>query len=556
MEQKNNHFIEEIIEQDIREGKHGGRIHTRFPPEPNGYLHIGHAKSICLNFGLTQKYNGKTNLRFDDTNPVTEDVEFVESIQEDIKWLGFDWEDRLYYASDYFPQLYEFALQLIKEGKAYVDDLNSEEVAALKGSPTEPGKPSPYRDRTVEENLKLFQEMKEGKYKEGEKTLRAKIDLASPNMHMRDPILYRILFTPHHRTGTQWCIYPMYDFAHGQSDAIEGITHSICTLEFENHRPLYDWFIHELKLFPSRQIEFARLNLSYTVMSKRKLLQLVKENIVSSWDDPRMPSIAGFRRRGYTPESIRNFATMVGVARRENVIDLSLLEFAIRDDLNKKATRVMVVLHPILLKIINLPDDHREDLEIDNNPEDETAGKHIMSFSNMCYIESDDFMMQPPPKYHRLSPGEMVRLKGAYIVKCESVELNIDGSIKTILCSYVANSKSGNDQSGIKVKSVIHWVDAKSCSDAEVRLYDRLFRVEDPNDQQGDFKDYINPDSLITIPHAKIENFLKTDTAIGKSYQFLRHGYFCMDRDSSEAKVVFNKTVGLKDSYQKSNAKN
>ncbi|MDQ3142082.1 MAG: glutamine--tRNA ligase/YqeY domain fusion protein [Bacteroidota bacterium] len=543
-------FIEEIVETDIKMGKHGGRVHTRFPPEPNGYLHIGHAKAICLNFGLAQKYNGKCNLRFDDTNPVTEDVEFTEAIQADIRWLGFDWEDRLFYASDYFEQLYKFAVQLIRSGKAYVDDSSAEEIANLKGTPTDPGTPSPFRDRSVEVSLQLFTEMKEGQHGEGSKVLRAKIDLSSPNMHLRDPILYRILFTPHHRTGTTWCIYPMYDFAHGQSDSLEGITHSICTLEFENHRPLYNWFIKELGIFPSQQTEFARLNLSHTIMSKRKLLQLVKENKVLGWDDPRMPTISGMRRRGYTAEAIRNFAKMVGVARREHVIEVSMLEFAVRNDLNKIATRVMAVLDPIMIEISNYPPDQVEYLEMENNPEIQDSGTHQLPFGRELYIEQEDFIENPPPKFFRLSPGISVRLKSAYIITCDEVIRDSTGEIIKLLCTYFPESKSGQDNSGIKVKTTIHWVSAHHCINAEIRLYDRLFSVADPSNHEIDFKELIDPNSLTTVKNAKLESYMNSASS-DSYYQFIRKGYFVLDKDSRPEHFVFNRTLGLKDNWAK-----
>ncbi len=543
-------FIEEIIEQDIKNGKHGGRVHTRFPPEPNGYLHIGHAKSICLNFGLALKYKGKANLRFDDTNPVTEDVKYIEAIKEDIRWLGYDWEDREYYASDYFPQLYEFAIKLIKDGKAYVDDSTAEEIAFMRKTPTEPGIESPFRNRTISENLDLFTRMKNGEFKEGEKVLRAKIDMSSPNMHLRDPILYRILYTRHHRTGNEWCIYPMYDFAHGQSDSIEGITHSICTLEFENHRPLYDWLISQLNIFPSRQIEFARLNLSHTVMSKRMLLQLVNEGFVSGWDDPRMPTIQGLRRRGYTPESIRQFAAAVGVARRENIIQLSLLEHCIRQDLNKKAPRAMAVIHPLELIIENYPEGKTEYFPIENNPEDENAHTRNVSFSKKLYIEQEDFMEDPPPNYFRLSPGAAVRLKGAYIVHCTGFEKDSRGNLLRIRCNYIPNSKSGSDTSGIKVKSTIHWVDGQNFVEAELRIFDKLFTVEDPGRQELDFRSFINPNSLRIIKNVKLEAFLK-ESKVGQHFQFIRKGYFTVDIDSRDGKLIFNQTVSLKDGWSK-----
>ncbi len=547
---ENLNFIEEIIEEDIKANKHGGRIHTRFPPEPNGYLHIGHAKSICLNFGLAEKYNGKTNLRFDDTNPVTEEVEYIESIKDDIRWLGFDWEDRLFFASDYFPQFYQFAVQLIKAGKAYVDHSTQEEISKMRGVPTAPGEESPYRNRTVAENLSLFEEMKAGKFKEGECVLRAKIDMASPNMHMRDPILYRILYTPHHRTGTEWCIYPMYDFAHGQSDSIEGITHSICTLEFENHRPLYDWFIRELQIFPSRQIEFARLNVEYMLMSKRKLLMLVNEGIVNGWDDPRMPTIRGMRRRGYTAEALRRFAMEVGVAKRENLIEWVRLENSIRDHLNKIAIRAMVVLDPLRVVITNYPE-AVEWLNIENNPEDPESGFRKIPFGREIFIEQEDFMELPPPKYFRLSPGNMVRLKGAYIIQCDEVVRDENGKISHLNCSYFSNSKSGEDQSGLKVKTTIHWVERTHASTAEIRLYDKLFTVPNPASSEEDFRNLINPNSLELIPNAVTEPALK-DAHFDMRYQFIRKGYFCLDKDSRPDRLVFNRTVTLKDGWSKS----
>ncbi|MBK6546530.1 MAG: glutamine--tRNA ligase/YqeY domain fusion protein [Saprospiraceae bacterium] len=550
---KKLNFLEELVEEDIRNGKHGGRVHTRFPPEPNGYLHIGHSKSICVNFGLAAKYKGKTNLRFDDTNPVTEDTEYVDSIKNDIKWLGFNWDDREFYASNYFDQLFQFAVQLIKKGKAYVDDSTSEEIAAMKKNPMEPGILSPFRNRTIEENLDLFFKMKDAKFMEGEKVLRAKIDMNAPNMHLRDPILYRILYKPHHRTGNTWCIYPMYDFAHGQCDSIEGITHSICTLEFENHRPLYNWFIEELGIFPSQQTEFARLNLSYTVMSKRKLLQLVKDSYVNGWDDPRMPTLSALRRRGYTAESIRHFASLVGVARRDNVIELELLEFAIREDLNKKANRVMAVLNPLKLVITNYPD-QIEQLEIENNPEDIASGSRKVPFGKNIFIEHDDFIEQPEEKFFRLSLHGKVRLKGAYIIECNDLIKNEKGDILELHCSYFPTSKSGQDQSGIKVKSTIHWVEQTQSISAELRLYDKLFTVPDPDNQETDFKNYINPDSLVVNYNARVEPFLKT-AKIGSYFQFIRNAYFTPDLDSTSEKLIFNRTVSLKDSFAKTQDK-
>lgn len=549
-EERSLNFLEEIIEEDLSNGKHGGRVLTRFPPEPNGYLHIGHAKSICLNFGIARKYHGKTNLRFDDTNPTTEDVEYVDSIREDIKWLGFEWEEELY-SSDYFDQLYEFAVKLIKAGLAYVDDSTAEEIAVAKGSPTEPGRPTPYRSRSAEENLILFEEMKSGKYPDGAKVLRAKIDLASPNMHLRDPLMYRIKHAHHHRTGDKWCIYPMYDFAHGQSDAIEKITHSICTLEFVPHRPLYEWFIEKLDLFPSRQYEFARLNMNYTVMSKRKLLQLVNEKYVTGWDDPRMPTISGLRRRGYTPQSIRNFAERIGVAKRENLIDLSLLEFCIREDLNKTAWRRMVVMDPVKLIITNYPEGQTEQMDGENNPEVEGGeGSRTIPFSSELWIERDDFMEEPSKKYFRLGPGLMVRLKHAYIIECTGFKKDESGRVSEIHCTYIPESRSGSDTSGIHVKGTIHWVCAAAAKTAEIRLYDRLFRVEDPSNEEGDFKEYINPESLSVISSAVIEPDLMNAEA-GRGYQFIRKGYFTLDADSSPEKPIFNRTVTLKDAWAK-----
>ena len=550
IEERSLNFLEEIIEDDLNNGKNDGRVLTRFPPEPNGYLHIGHAKSICLNFGIAQKHNGKTNLRFDDTNPSTEDTEYVDSIREDIHWLGFEWNKELY-SSDYFDQLYEFAVILIKNGWAYVDDSSAEEIASAKGTPTEPGTPTLYRSRSIEENLLLFQEMKTGKYADGAKVLRAKIDLESPNMHLRDPLMYRIKHAHHHRTGDKWCIYPMYDFAHGQSDAIEKITHSICTLEFVPHRPLYEWFLEKLDIFPSKQYEFARLNINFTVMSKRKLLQLVNEKYVTGWDDPRMPTISGLRRRGYTPLSIRNFCERIGVAKRENLIDLSLLEFCIREDLNKTALRRMVVMDPIKLVITNYPKDKTELMKGENNPEaeDESSTRDI-PFSSELWIEREDFMEDAPKKFFRLGPGLMVRLKSAYIIKCDDFVKDNNGRVSEIHCTYIPESKSGSDTSGIHVKGTIHWVSIKDAKAAEIRLYDRLFRVEDPSNEDGDFKEYINPDSLSVISNAYIEPDLMNAKA-GLGYQFIRKGYFSLDIDSTPEKPVFNRTVTLKDSWAK-----
>lgn len=548
-EEKSLNFIEEIVENDLQAGKHNSRVHTRFPPEPNGYLHIGHAKSICLNFGLAKRYGGQTNLRFDDTNPVTEDTEYVESIKEDVRWLGFEWANELY-ASDYFDILYAFALNLIKQGLAYVDDSSPEEIAAQKGTPTEPGTPNQYRSRSIEENVTLFEEMKAGKYPDGAKVLRAKVDMASPNMHLRDPLMYRIRHAHHHRTGDKWCIYPMYDFAHGQSDAIEEITHSICTLEFIPHRPLYEWFIEKLEIFPSRQYEMARLNLTYTVMSKRKLLQLVNEGHVEDWDDPRMPTISGLRRRGYTPESIRDFCERIGVAKRENLIDVGLLEFCIREDLNKSAWRRMAVLDPIKLVITNYPEGQTETLHGENNPEVEGGeGGRDIPFSSELYIEREDFMEVPPKKFFRLGVGLMVRLKNAYIVKCESFVKDAEGKVTEVHCTYIPESKSGSDTSGINVKGTIHWVSVPHAKTAEVRLYDRLFKSENPAAEEGDFKDDLNPNSLQIIT-AYVENDL-ANAIPGKGYQFIRKGYFTLDKHSTADKLVFNRTVTLKDGWVK-----
>jgi glutaminyl-tRNA synthetase len=550
-EEKSLNFIEEIVENDLKSGKYS-QIITRFPPEPNGYLHIGHSKSICLNFGLAQKYGGYTNLRFDDTNPVTEDTEYVESIKDDIKWLGFEWSNELY-ASDYFDQLYDFAFLLVNKGLAYVDDLSSEQIAELKGTPTEPGKDSPFRNRSIEENLTLFNDMKAGKYKDGEKVLRARIDMAHTNMLMRDPILYRIKHAHHHRTGDKWCIYPMYDFAHGQSDSIEKITHSVCTLEFIPHRELYDWLIQQLDIYPSHQYEFARLNMTHTVMSKRKLLQLVNEGYVSGWDDPRMPTISGFRRKGFTPVSIRNFCERIGVAKRENLIDLSLLEFCLREDLNNSAKRAMAVLDPVKLIIANYEDGKVEELKSENGP-DETMGHRTIPFCKELWIDKEDFMEVPAKKWFRLAPGAMVRLKSAYIVKCDSFVKDDNGNVTEIHCTYFPESKSGQDTSGIQVKGTIHWVSAKHAASAEIRLYDRLFISENPAAEEGDFKDHINPHSLSIIENAYIEPSLLNAT-MDDRYQFLRKGYFCLDKDSSRDKLIFNRTVTLKDTWSKEASK-
>ena len=538
-------FLEEIIEADLRAGKYK-QIVTRFPPEPNGYLHIGHASSICLNFGLTQKYQGYTNLRFDDTNPVTEETEYVESIKEDIKWLGFTWKHELY-ASDYFDQLYEYAVTLINKGLAYVDDSTSEEIAAMKGTPTEAGSNSKYRNRSIAENLELFEKMKDGAFPDGSRTLRAKIDMAHINMLMRDPILYRIKHAHHHRTGSKWCIYPMYDMAHGQSDSIENITHSICTLEFVPHRELYDWLIRHLEIYPSHQYEFARRNINYTITSKRKLLQLVNEGHVTGWDDPRMPTISGMRRRGYTPESIREFCDRIGIAKRENIVDVGLLEFCVREHLNKIAWRRMVVFDPVKIVITNYSG-AGEWLDAENNPEDENAGSRKIKFSREVLIEKEDFMENPPKKYFRLAPGQMVRLKGAYIIKCESIIKDDDGNVTEIHCTYIPESRSGNDTSGIHVKGTLHWVSASDYVEVELREYDRLFSVEDPASEAGDFKEYLNPDSLNIIKgFAEVSICEQSDVNL---YQFLRKGYYAIDNESDRSHLIFNRTVGLKDGWK------
>ena len=553
-EAKSLNFLEEIIENDLSSGKHKS-ILTRFPPEPNGYLHIGHAKSICLNFGLAKKYGGKTNLRFDDTNPVKEDTEYVDSIMEDVKWLGFEWAN-VFYASDYFDQLYLWAVEMIKKGLAYVDDQSLEDIRKNRGTVTIPGTNSPYRDRSVEENLDLFERMKNGEFPDGSKVLRAKIDMAHPNMQFRDPIMYRILHAEHHRTGNKWNIYPMYDYAHGQSDSIENITHSICTLEFDIHRPLYDWFIEKLDIFPSHQYEFARLNINYTVMSKRKLLQLVKENHVSGWDDPRMPTICGFRRRGYTPEAIRNFCERIGVAKRDNIIDYSLLEFSLREHLNKVAPRMMAVLNPLKVVITNYPEGQVENLTAINNPEDESAGTRQVPFSKVIYIERDDFMENPPKKYFRLAPGQEVRLRYAYFIKCDEVIKDADGNIVELHCSYDPASKGGNSPDGRKVKGTIHWVSAEHAIDAEVRLFDRLFSKENPDDvEEGQtFLDNMNPDSLQVLQNCKLEPELGKAKVMDKM-QFERLGYFCVDKDSTPEHLVFNRACTLKDSWSKESKK-
>lgn len=549
-------FIEQIIEEDLSNGKHAGRVHTRFPPEPNGYLHIGHAKAITVNFELAQKYGGLTNLRMDDTNPTTEKTSYVESIQSDIKWLGFEWTGEVLYASDYFGKLYEFALTLISKGLAYVDDSTAEEIAEMKGEPTAPGKESPYRSRSIEENLDLFQRMKAGEFEDGARVLRAKVDMSSPNMHMRDPILYRIKHEKHHRTGDEWCIYPMYDFAHGQSDSIEGITHSLCSLEFRHHRPLYDWFIQELEIFPSRQIEFARMNVAYMITSKRKLLKLVEGGHVTGWDDPRMPTIAGMRRRGYPAGAIREFCRRAGVAKRDNLIEVELLEYTVRNELNKTANRVMAVLDPVKVVITNYPEEKTEHLLIDNNPEDPEGGQREVPFSREIYIERTDFMEDPPRKFYRMGPGKNVRLKGAYILHCEDfVKDEATGQISEIHCTYYPESKSGEDTSGVKAKGVLHWVSIEHAAKAEVRVYDRLFSVAEPTKEEDkDFLEVINPDSLKVLENVYVEPGL-VDAKPGEQLQFMRKGYYCVDQDSTPEHPVFNLTVSLKDSWAKSQKK-
>jgi glutaminyl-tRNA synthetase len=553
-EKKSLNFIEAMVEADLRTGRDQGRVHTRFPPEPNGYLHIGHAKAICLDFGIAEKYGGKCNLRFDDTNPTKEDVEYVDSIKEDIRWLGFDWEDREYYASDYFGKLYEFAIDLIKAGLAYVDDQSSEEIASQKGTPTEPGTNSPYRDRSVEENLDLFTRMNKGEFPEGSRVLRAKIDMASPNMHMRDPVIYRILFHPHHRTGDTWKVYPMYDFAHGQSDFFEGVTHSLCTLEFEVHRPLYDWLVEHLmdNEYRPRQTEFNRLNLSYTVLSKRVLLELVKAGLVKGWDDPRMPTLSGLRRRGYTPESIRNFNDSIGYTKVMAQNDVGLLEFAVREDLNKRAPRVMAVLNPLKLIITNYPEDKTEDMETINNPEDESMGSRTIPFSREIYIEREDFMGDPPKKFFRLGPGREVRLKSAYIIKCEDYKKDENGEVAEVYCTYDEATRSGGPEANRKVKGTLHWVSAKHAIEAEVRLYDRLFNDPDPAGHKDKSPvDFLNPDSLKVIT-GYVEPSLREAKALDH-FQFQRLGYFNVDPDTTSEKLVFNRTVTLRDNWSKKN---
>ncbi len=547
-------FIQKIIEEDIANGKNGGKVITRFPPEPNGYLHIGHAKSICLNFSLASQYGGRTHLRFDDTNPVKEDIEYIESIEEDVRWLGFNWEDHLYYASDYFEKMYELAVELIRKDKAYVDDLTAEEIRQYRGTLTEPGKESPYRNRSIEENLELFEKMKNGEFEDGSKTLRAKIDLASGNINMRDPVMYRIVRSHHPRQGDKWCIYPMYDWAHGLEDSIEGITHSVCTLEFEAHRPLYDWYLDQLpELHHPQQIEFARLNLSYVVMSKRKLLRLVKEGYVSGWDDPRMPTISGLRRRGYTPESIREFSSRIGVAKTDSFVDYALLEYCVREDLNKKAIRRMVVLDPLKVVIDNYPEDQIEWMDGENNPEDPESGSRKIPFTKELYIEKDDFMIDPPKKYFRLSPGKEIRLKHGYYVTCTDYETDENGEVTLVHCTYDPASRGGWTDDGRKVKGTSHWVSATHAEEIEVRMYSTLFTKENP-EEDGDFVDALNPDSLTVIEKAYAEPSLKEASA-GEGFQFLRQGYFCVDKDSTEEKIIFNRTVTLKDSWNKKSKK-
>ena len=552
--ESSTHFIQNIIEEDLKSGKNDGRVHTRFPPEPNGYLHIGHAKSICLNFGLASQYSGKCNLRFDDTNPSKEEEEYVKAIKEDVRWLGFDWEERLYYASENFDQLYEYAVQLIKKGKAYVDALNPEQIREYRGTLSEPGRDSPYRDRPVEENLDLFERMQASEFAEGERVLRAKIDMASGNLNLRDPVMYRILKLAHHRTGDKWCIYPMYDFTHGQSDSLERITHSICTLEFEDHRPLYDWFLKELDIYRPQQIEFARLNLNYTLLSKRKLLQLVEEGHVNGWNDPRMPTLSGMRRRGYPPEAIRDFCERIGVSKSNSTVDFALLEHCVRENLNRTAPRVMVVIRPLKVVIENYPEDQMEDLTAENNPEDPSAGSRKIPFSQVLYVERDDFMEDPPKKFFRLAPGREVRLKHAYIIKCERViKDEKTGEVLELRCTYDPETKSGSSQEGRKVKGTLHWLTAAHAQRAKVRLYNHLFLKENPVDEKEypDLKSSLNPDSLEIVQDAFIEPFLK-DAVGGDRFQFLRLGYFCVDNECSTPGVpVFNRTVTLRDTWAK-----
>ena len=547
-----SHFIRDIIIQDLKTNKYGGRVHTRFPPEPNGYLHIGHAKSICLNFGLAAEFGGKCNLRFDDTNPCKEETEYVDSIKEDVRWLGFDWEDRLFYASDYFDQLYEWAVQLIKAGKAYVCDLTAQQIREYRGTLTEPGRESPWRNRTVEENLDLFERMRAGEFPDGSRTLRAKIDMASPNLNMRDPVMYRILHADHHRTGDKWCIYPMYDYAHGQSDSIERITHSICTLEFEDHRPLYDWYLDQLGIYHPQQIEFDRLNLTYTLLSKRKLLMLVQGGYVSGWDDPRMPTLSGIRRRGYTPEAIREFCARMGTSKTNGSIELALLEHFVREDLNRRAARVMAVLRPLRVVIDNYPEGKVEEMDAVNNPEDAGMGTRKVPFSKVLYIEQDDFREDPPKQYFRLAPGREVRLRYGYFVKCTDVVKDASGRVVEIHCTYDPATRGGNAPDGRKVKSTIHWVSAEHALDVEVRLYENLFLRENPNDasEGKEFTDYLNPNSLEVVAGCKVEPAL-AGAAPGSRFQFERLGYFCVDRDSTEGKLVFNRTVALRDTWAK-----
>lgn len=549
---KSLNFIEQAVAEDLAAGKNGGRLNTRFPPEPNGYLHIGHAKAICMDFGIAEKFGGTCNLRFDDTNPAKEDTEYVDAIMEDIKWLGFDWEDRLYYASDYFQKLWDLAIRLIKEGYAYVDEQTSEQIAAQKGTPTQPGTPSPFRDRPIEETLDLFERMNKGEFEEGSMVLRAKIDMASPNMHFRDPIMYRIIKHPHHRTGTTWNVYPMYDYAHGQSDFFEGVTHSICTLEFEVHRPLYNWFIDRIadETYRPRQMEFNRLNLTYTVMSKRKLLQLVQEGLVRGWDDPRMPTICGLRRRGYTPESIRNFVDKIGYTKYDGLISVSLLEHSIREDLNKNATRVSAVINPVKLIITNYPEGEVEYVDMDNNPEQENSGTHKMPFTRELYIEREDFMEDAPKKFFRMTPGKEVRLKSAYIVKCTGCKYDADGNLVEVYCEYDPVTRSGMPESARKVKGTLHWVSAQYNQEIEVRLYDRLFMVENPaEEKEKDFRELLNPESLVVVK-GYAEQYLAETAQVGDRYQFQRIGYFTVDNDSCPGKLVFNRTVSLKDGYK------